>query len=94
MTHPITIQGFDHIVLRVRDKAAMLEFYCDVLGLSVDRDRLNQIDGAMPRLNAIPQGCAFNPRCPEVFERCRHERPELMPARGTQAACWRVEGAV
>ena len=62
--------------------------------MSVDRERLNQIDGAMPRLNAIPQGCAFNPRCPEVFERCRHERPELMPARGTQAACWRVEGAV
>ncbi len=62
--------------------------------MSVDRERLNQIDGAMPRLNAIPKGCAFNPRCPEVFERCRHERPELMPARATQAACWRVEGAV
>jgi peptide/nickel transport system ATP-binding protein len=22
-----------------------------------------QIDGAMPRLNAIPPGCPFNPRC-------------------------------
>jgi peptide/nickel transport system ATP-binding protein len=31
-----------------------------------DRERLNQIDGAMPRLNAIPKGCAFNPRCPEI----------------------------
>lgn len=39
MTHPIPVTGFDHIVLRVRDKAAMLRFYCDVLGLSVDRDR-------------------------------------------------------
>ena len=39
MTHPITIQGFDHIVLRIRDKAAMLTFYREVLGLSVDRDR-------------------------------------------------------
>ena len=39
MTHPIAITGFDHIVLRVRDKAAMLAFYQDVLGLSVDRDR-------------------------------------------------------
>jgi len=28
-----------------------------------DRERLNQIDGSMPRLNAIPAGCAFNPRC-------------------------------
>ena len=52
------------------------------------RERLQQIDGAMPRLNAIPRGCAFNPRCPKVFERCRAERPELMPAGATQAACW------
>ncbi|MBS0293576.1 MAG: ABC transporter ATP-binding protein [Proteobacteria bacterium] len=53
-----------------------------------DRERLNQIDGAMPRLNAIPKGCAFNPRCPKVFDRCRAERPDLMPAGATQAACW------
>jgi len=39
MTHPIQIAGFDHIVLRVRDKAAALAFYEDVLGLAVDRDR-------------------------------------------------------
>ncbi len=53
-----------------------------------DRENLNQIDGAMPRLNAIPQGCAFNPRCPQVHERCGQERPELMPAGATRAACW------
>ncbi|HMN76218.1 MAG TPA: ABC transporter ATP-binding protein [Burkholderiaceae bacterium] len=56
-----------------------------------DRDRLLQIDGAMPRLTAIPRGCAFNPRCTRVFDRCRAERPELMPAGATRAACWRVE---
>jgi len=39
MTHPISVHGFDHIVLRVTDKAKMLGFYVDVLGLSVDRDR-------------------------------------------------------
>jgi catechol 2,3-dioxygenase-like lactoylglutathione lyase family enzyme len=39
MANPITVAGFDHIVLRVRDKARMLGFYCDVLGLAVDRDR-------------------------------------------------------
>jgi peptide/nickel transport system ATP-binding protein len=50
--------------------------------------RLTQIDGAMPRLNAIPSGCAFNPRCPKVFDRCRIERPELMAAGATRAACW------
>ena len=53
-----------------------------------DRERLLQIDGAMPRLTAIPAGCAFNPRCPKVFERCRVERPDLLPAGATQAACW------
>ncbi len=53
-----------------------------------DRERLLQIDGAMPRLTAIPRGCAFNPRCPRVFERCRTERPELMHAGATRAACW------
>jgi catechol 2,3-dioxygenase-like lactoylglutathione lyase family enzyme len=39
MANPIRVEGFDHIVLRVRDKAAMLDFYTGVLGLTVDRDR-------------------------------------------------------
>jgi len=51
-------------------------------------ERLVQIEGAMPRLTAIPPGCAFNPRCPKVFERCRQERPELMPVGTNHAACW------
>jgi len=53
-----------------------------------ERERLMQIDGAMPRLNAIPTGCAFNPRCPRVMDRCRSERPDLLPAGATRAACW------
>jgi peptide/nickel transport system ATP-binding protein len=55
-------------------------------------NRLRQIDGSMPRLNAIPPGCAFNPRCTKVFERCQVERPELLPAGPTQAACWLYDG--
>jgi peptide/nickel transport system ATP-binding protein len=51
-------------------------------------ERLPQIEGSMPRLNAIPKGCAFNPRCPRVFDRCRVERPGLLPAHATLAACW------
>ncbi len=53
-----------------------------------EREQLAQIDGSMPRLTAIPDGCAFNPRCPQVFERCRRERPDLLPAGKTEAACW------
>ncbi|MGQ0654926.1 MAG: ABC transporter ATP-binding protein [Betaproteobacteria bacterium] len=52
------------------------------------RQRLVQIDGAMPRLNAIPPGCAFNPRCPRRFARCVSERPERLPAGASEAACW------
>ncbi|MEA2756917.1 MAG: peptide/nickel transport system ATP-binding protein [Aliidongia sp.] len=55
-------------------------------------DRLRQIDGAMPRLDAIPSGCAFNPRCPQIFDRCRQERPNLLPSGETRAACWLLEG--
>ncbi|MBR0645063.1 ABC transporter ATP-binding protein [Plastoroseomonas hellenica] len=51
-------------------------------------ERLAQIDGAMPRLSAIPQGCAYHPRCPKVFSRCAVDRPELMDAGTTDAACW------
>jgi len=58
-----------------------------------DRERLNQIDGAMPRLNAIPDGCAFNPRCPKAFDRCRQETPELVQAGANRAACWLHTGS-
>jgi peptide/nickel transport system ATP-binding protein len=53
------------------------------------RERLAQIDGAMPRLNAIPPGCAFNPRCPMVVDACRTIRPELVAAGRSMAACLR-----
>ena len=56
--------------------------------MAVERERLAQIDGAMPRLDAIPEGCAFHPRCPQALPRCRAERPVLGPAGATQAACW------
>ncbi len=53
-----------------------------------DRPKLAQIDGAMPRLDAIPPGCPFNPRCPRVMPVCRTERPELLEAGRSRAACW------
>ena len=56
--------------------------------ITSDRERLYQIDGVMPRLNAIPAGCAFNPRCPRAFDDCRSARPDLLHAGSTRAACW------
>jgi peptide/nickel transport system ATP-binding protein len=55
--------------------------------------RLAQIDGAMPRLDAIPKGCAFNPRCTRVFERCRQDRPEPMAVGASRVACWLYDPA-
>jgi peptide/nickel transport system ATP-binding protein len=52
-------------------------------------DRLVQIPGSMPRLSAIPPGCAFNPRCPHAFDRCRVERPDELERPGARrVACW------
>ncbi len=51
-------------------------------------EHLAQIPGAMPRLTAIPPGCAFHPRCASRFEPCDRERPDLMSAPPSMAACW------
>jgi peptide/nickel transport system ATP-binding protein len=51
-------------------------------------DRLRQIDGTMPRPDVMPAGCAFHPRCPKAFDRCRLDRPVLRPAGDSLAACW------
>lgn len=49
--------------------------------------RLPQLRGAMPRPDALPQGCAFNPRCDRATDACRAMRPDLEGA-FRQAACF------
>ena len=62
--------------------------------ITQDLEQLYQIDGAMPRLDAIPAGCAFHPRCAHgQRDDCRQQRPELMAAGATRAACWLHQGA-
>jgi peptide/nickel transport system ATP-binding protein len=57
-----------------------------------ERDELLQIDGAMPRLDAMPSGCAFHPRCARADARCAREVPPLRRVAATEAACWHPEG--
>ena len=57
-----------------------------------DSERLEQIPGSMPRLTDIPTGCAFNPRCPHAFDKCRTVRPDLLPVEGSWTACWLYDG--
>jgi peptide/nickel transport system ATP-binding protein len=56
--------------------------------LDTEGDRLAQIHGSMPRLDRLPEGCAFNPRCPRRFEPCATKRPDLMPVDRSYAACF------
>ncbi len=52
-------------------------------------EELAQIDGSMPRLDAIPPGCAFNPRCPRCFAPCLGAVPPLWEVEPQhQAACF------
>ncbi|MDA7967004.1 ABC transporter ATP-binding protein [Ruegeria sp.] len=50
--------------------------------------RLEQINGNMPRADKLLGGCSFHPRCPLVFEKCRHESPVLEGGEGHAKACW------
>ena len=53
------------------------------------RRRLTAIDGQPPDLAALPPGCAFAPRCPRAFDRCREETPRAFALGGTQISrCW------
>jgi peptide/nickel transport system ATP-binding protein len=60
------------------------------------RQRLQPVPGQPPSLIGLPAGCAFAPRCPSAFGRCRQEEPDLIatPAArgiGHASACWLVE---
>ncbi len=51
---------------------------------------LASIPGLIPRLDELPPGCIFAPRCRFVQDRCRASRPVLQPAQpGHQTACLR-----
>lgn len=55
--------------------------------LMQNESRLTQIPGSMPRLSEIPDGCAFSPRCPKAFDRCRVEQPACLDVDGREVAC-------
>jgi peptide/nickel transport system ATP-binding protein len=55
--------------------------------------RLQEIPGIVPPLFALPEGCAFAPRCPKADDHCRRERPDYKEKRpGHWAACWHSDG--
>ena len=54
------------------------------------------VGGEVPSPISPPSGCPFHPRCALANDRCKAERPEMMPARGTEqtaVACTRSRKA-
>ena len=43
------------------------------------------VAGEVPNPLDPPTGCAFNPRCPYARDKCREERPELLPFEGRRS---------
>ncbi|PZP45084.1 MAG: methionine ABC transporter ATP-binding protein [Azospirillum brasilense] len=62
--------------------------------MQVRRERLAQIDGAMPRLDSMPRGCAFHPRCPAAMAACREAVPALTGPEIHRAACLLAPGGI
>jgi oligopeptide/dipeptide ABC transporter ATP-binding protein len=65
---------------------------------SLDPERRNvevRALGAVPSPANPPSGCRFHTRCPEAFERCSREMPELLPVAGQEgtARCFLVKGS-
>ena len=60
---------------------------------SLGQTRLRQIPGNMPRLGALPQGCAFHPRCNRAQTACRRDLGPTLAADEGRAACWFPVGA-
>jgi peptide/nickel transport system ATP-binding protein len=57
------------------------------------RDR-TPVQGEVPNPLNPPPGCAFNPRCPKVQDRCRQERPQLKGIGGTTVSVGAMQNQV
>ncbi|MBQ2895165.1 MAG: ABC transporter ATP-binding protein [Oscillospiraceae bacterium] len=55
--------------------------------LEVKTTRLSPIDGLMPDPADLPQGCKFNPRCPNCMEICRTQAPAVVEKGSHKVAC-------
>ncbi|MFC1709825.1 ABC transporter ATP-binding protein [Candidatus Omnitrophota bacterium] len=42
-----------------------------------DAELLNTIEGRVPDLSKLPNGCKFHPRCPFVMDICKKQEPEF-----------------
>jgi peptide/nickel transport system ATP-binding protein len=50
--------------------------------------QLAAIGGSIPRLDEVPQGCRFHPRCHAASAQCKEDAPPLAQSDGRELACW------
>ena len=77
-----TRQVFDHPAHPY--SRGLLDAFPSIRGPRVE---LTGIPGSPPDLARPPQGCRFNPRCPQVFDACRVTEPLLYQVGAVQARC-------
>jgi oligopeptide/dipeptide ABC transporter ATP-binding protein len=51
-------------------------------------DRLIPIEGTVPDITELPEGCSFRPRCPRAMSACEEEPPVVQVADGHEVRCW------
>lgn len=101
----IVIKMCDYVCVmylgRIIEKAAMRELwsnprhpYTIALMKSVPKietkvEKLYSIEGMVPSLLDMPQGCSFHPRCEKAMDHCRQESPpEVEINDGHFISCW------
>jgi oligopeptide/dipeptide ABC transporter ATP-binding protein len=53
------------------------------------RMRLKEIEGIVPSLYNLPEGCSFYPRCPKGMDVCREKVPDMVDlGHGRRVRCW------
>ncbi|HHW42050.1 MAG TPA: ABC transporter ATP-binding protein [Syntrophomonadaceae bacterium] len=62
--------------------------------LEEKQERLYMIEGVVPNLLNLPQGCYFSPRCPYAMDICREKHPPMIQKDGDRrVSCWRYQEA-
>ena len=61
--------------------------------LETETDRLVSIKGQPPRLDKVPEGCSFSPRCFQAGDGCHRQEPPLIKIGPDHfARCWQSQG--
>ncbi|MEJ6951171.1 ABC transporter ATP-binding protein [Natronospora cellulosivora (SeqCode)] len=57
------------------------------------KKKLVPIEGSVPNLTELPQGCYFAPRCPKAMDICHKQNPPMFKIdEGHEAKCWLYKG--